>query len=58
MSSIFNERIFHIEVETDAKIELDISGVDMEYHWNCSYDFIQGNNPLMKVKNLNFYFSS
>ena len=26
----------------DSKIELDIIGIDIEYHWNCSYDFIQG----------------
>ena len=38
------EKIFHIEVEPNAKIELDIIGVEMEYHWNCSYDFIQGIN--------------
>ena len=36
------EKIYHIEVEMNAKIELDIIGIDIEYHWNCSYDYIQG----------------
>ena len=36
------EKIYHIEIEMNAKIELDIIGIDIEYHWNCSYDYIQG----------------
>ena len=36
------EKIYHIEVEMNAKIELDVIGIDIEYHWNCSYDYIQG----------------